>query len=123
MSIEALKHALETLEEVQMAITTSQWMNRRIEALRASIEQAEKPVGEIVGLMLCQDIVNFYSVTPYTQERIPVGTKVYISPQCEWQGLTDKFYEQLAEKHVTNCYFDTLTYAKAIEQALKEKNT
>ena len=43
-------------------------------------------------------------------------------PQREWQGLTDGEYEALAEKHVTNCYFDTLTYARAIETKLKEKN-
>ena len=40
----------------------------------------------------------------------------------EWKGLTDKEYEALAEKHVTNCYFDTLTYARAVEAKLKEKN-
>ena len=44
------------------------------------------------------------------------------SPKREWVGLTDKEYEAMAEQHVTNCYFDTLTYAKAIEQVLKEKN-
>lgn len=40
----------------------------------------------------------------------------------EWKGLTDKEYEALAEKHVMNCYFDTLTYARAIETKLREKN-
>ena len=44
-------------------------------------------------------------------------------PKREWQGLTDEEYEAMAEKHVTNCYFDTLTYARAIEAKLKEKNT
>ena len=44
---EAMQMALETLEEVQMAITTSEWMNRRIEALRAALAQPEK---EWVGL-------------------------------------------------------------------------
>ena len=43
-------------------------------------------------------------------------------PQREWQELTDEEYEALAEKHVTNCYFDTLTYARAVETKLKEKN-
>ena len=43
-------------------------------------------------------------------------------PQREWQGLTDEEYEAMAENHVTNCYFDTLTYARAIEAKLKEKN-
>jgi hypothetical protein len=42
--------------------------------------------------------------------------------QKEWVGLTDEEYEALAEKHVTNCYFDTLTYARAVETKLKEKN-
>ena len=40
----------------------------------------------------------------------------------EWVGLSDEFYERLAEKHVTNCYFDTLAYAKAIEAKLRENN-
>lgn len=43
-------------------------------------------------------------------------------PQREWQGLTDKEYEAMAEDYVTNCYFDTLKYARAIEAALKAKN-
>lgn len=41
----------------------------------------------------------------------------------EWVGLTDDEYESMAEQYVTNCYFDTLEYAKAIETKLKEKNT
>jgi hypothetical protein len=44
-------------------------------------------------------------------------------PEKEWVGLTDEEYEAMAEQHVTNCYFDTLKYAKAIEAKLKEKNT
>ena len=44
-------------------------------------------------------------------------------PQREWVGLTDDKYEAMAEQYVTNCYFDTLKYAKAIEAKLKEKNT
>ena len=40
----------------------------------------------------------------------------------EWVGLSDEFYERLAEQHVTDCYFDTLTYAKAIEAKLRENN-
>ena len=43
-------------------------------------------------------------------------------PEREWQGLTDEDYEAMAEKYVTNCYFDTLKYARAIEARLREKN-
>jgi hypothetical protein len=45
------------------------------------------------------------------------------TPEREWQGLTDEEYETMAEHYVTNCYFDTLKYARAIEAKLKEKNT
>lgn len=50
-------------------------------------------------------------------------TALYTAPpQREWQGLTDEEYEAMAEHYVTNCYFDTLKYARAIEAKLKEKN-
>jgi hypothetical protein len=51
------------------------------------------------------------------------SSEIVASPQREWQGLTDEEYEAMAEQYVTNCYFDTLEYAKAIEAKLKEKNT
>ena len=40
----------------------------------------------------------------------------------EWVGLTNEEYEAMAEQYVTNCYFDTLKYAKAIEAKLKDNN-
>ena len=44
-------------------------------------------------------------------------------PQHEWAGLTDEEYELMAEKRVTNYFFNTLDYAHDIEAKLKEKNT
>ena len=44
------------------------------------------------------------------------------SQQREWVGLTDNEYELMAEKRVTNYFFNTLDYAHAIEAKLKEKN-
>jgi hypothetical protein len=44
-------------------------------------------------------------------------------PQREWVGLTDDEYELMAEKRVTNYFFNTLDYAHDIEAKLKEKNT
>ncbi|MEN9885630.1 MAG: hypothetical protein RL758_208 [Pseudomonadota bacterium] len=40
--IEAMKQALEALEEVQGHMNTSDWFNERVDALRTAIEQAEK---------------------------------------------------------------------------------
>ena len=42
--------------------------------------------------------------------------------QRTWVDLTDEEYEAMAETFVTNCYFDTLKYARAIEAKLKESN-
>jgi len=53
----------------------------------------------------------------FAQSAQVIGTQ-----KTEWQGLTDEEYEAMAEQHVTNCYFDTLKYAKAIQAKLKEKN-
>ena len=50
--------------------------------------------------------------------RVPL----YTAPQREWVGLTDEEYEAMAEQYVTNYYFDTLKYARAIEAKLKENN-
>ena len=44
-------------------------------------------------------------------------------PKKEWVGLTDEEYELMAEKRVTNYFFNTLDYAHDIEAKLKEKNT
>ena len=52
------------------------------------------------------------------------GIPLYIAPpQREWVGLTDDEYELMAEKRVTNYFFNTLDYAHDIEAKLKEKNT
>ena len=50
---------------------------------------------------------------------------LYTAPPKQWVGLTDDFVFELAD---TNLYeggknFGVLAFAKAIEQALKEKNT
>jgi hypothetical protein len=44
-------------------------------------------------------------------------------PEKKWVGLTDDEYELMAEKRVTNYFFNTLDYAHDIEAKLKEKNT
>jgi len=77
-----------------------------------------EPVAWTVGGLITDFSRDFsaYKTKTYTQ---PLYTA---SPQREWVGLTDAEYEAMAEQYVTNCYFDTLKYAKAIEAKLKEKN-
>jgi hypothetical protein len=92
MSIEALKHALETLEEVQMAITTTPWMNRRIEELRAAILQVER---QEPMAWFTEDHREDKSATTYSKKMSerwkekgwPVTPLYTAPPQREWQGL------------------------------------
>jgi 3-methyladenine DNA glycosylase Tag len=126
MSIEALKHALETLEEVQMAITTTPWMNRRIEELRAAILQVER---QEPMAWFTEDHREDKSATTYSKKMSerwkekgwPVTPLYTAPPQREWQGLTDEERK--------NCLFaDPIfgmaveTFTRAIEAKLKAKN-
>jgi hypothetical protein len=133
MSIEALKHALETLEEVQMAITTTPWMNRRIEELRAAILQVER---QEPMAWFTEDHREDKSATTYSKKMSerwkekgwPV-TPLYTTPlQREWQGLTDKEIRDLWSWSMTaeaerTANTQQHAFARAIEAKLKEKNT
>jgi len=56
------------------------------------------------------------------EEQQRMARRIEELTQREWVGLTNAEYEAMAEQYVTNCYFDTLKYARAIEVKLKEKN-
>jgi len=104
----------EALDIILAAIKSGDWKvdgacdpDFVINALRARLAQPES------GLELNKVLIG----------AIWDSSEIVASPQREWQGLTDEEYEAMAEQYVTNCYFDTLEYAKAIEAKLKEKNT
>ena len=113
-----------------------------IEALRARLSQCER-CGEVnpAEIHTCtpQEPVAWTVqglITDFSRDFSAYQTKTYTVPLYtappqrqqrtytlrKWQGLTDKEYEAMAEHYVTNCYFDTLKYARAIEAKLKEKN-
>ena len=83
-----------------------EWLDKTVKTLRTRLAQPEM----INGL-----------TEEETNETMSV--KGLTKPKKEWVGLTNDEYEAMAEQYVTNCYFDTLEYAKAIEAKLKEKNT
>ena len=87
-----------------------------IDALRARLAQPEQePVAWIshnAGL--------YHGKPDESLNPLPLYTA---PPKKEWVGLTDGEYELMAEKRVTNYFFNTLDYAHDIEAKLKEKNT
>jgi hypothetical protein len=97
MSIEAMKQALEALEDLQGLCSEESgfieqvtiWTPEAITALRTAIEQAEKPVECMCGI--CK-----------------LGKR-------EWIGLTDEEKRQIVLD-------DPIDWVAAIEAKLKEKN-
>jgi hypothetical protein len=129
MSITAMKHALEELEEINKlsigegAICLPAEIDDAMDALRQAIEQAEKqeqgePVGWIdnEGNMICTKINE--SCKP-----------LYTTPQQRtWVGLTNKEIDKIRNTLTLmsvegRANFSIYTYARAIEAKLKEKNT
>jgi hypothetical protein len=132
MSREAMQMALDALESLQAWPETPENFKRfrAIEALRARLAQPDVPetaFGETEPVAWMHNFIDDVIIKNRpTDITCNAGrwTALYTAPpQREWVGLTDEEYEAMAEHYVTNCYFDTLEYARAIEAKLKEKNS
>jgi hypothetical protein len=55
---------------------------------------------------------------------LPVGMALYRAP-TEWVGLTDEEVSEIIDREIgfNSCWGPEEKFARAIEQALKEKNT
>ena len=97
MSIEAMKQALKVLDSVG-SFNPDVWaeIDSAEEALRAAIEQAEKPVECMCGV--CK-----------------LGKR-------EWVGLTEIEICDIEADELTSASSETFSFARAIEAKLKEKN-
>ncbi len=119
MSIEAMKQALEALGiERGWQDGPVPHVDKAITALRAAIEQAEKPVAWRWKALVNGEFVSNWVLThseppPYATESMPL----YTAPR-QWVGLTDEDKAALDEQYGN----DTLAHLDAIEAKLKEKN-
>ena len=119
---EEAQQVLDSLIEARSSMQYGGIYDKAAETLRTRLAQ---PESKVFGWLEIDDIseecfVQLEEKPDWGGEWIPL----YTAPQKkEWVGLTDDEYEAMAEQYVTNCYFDTLEYAKAIEAKLKEKNT
>ena len=94
-------------DAMAVMVEEQQRMAKRIEELEARLAQPEQePVG----------------INKVIIDSIRDSSEIVAPPQREWVGLTDNEYELMAEKRVTNYFFNTLDYAHDIEAKLKEKN-
>ena len=122
MSREAMKQALEALESDPISHAGLVSRKQAIAVLRQALEEKQEPVAWMH---------NFITNNVITQIPADIGrhperwTPLYTAPpKKQWVGLTDDAVFELAD---TNLYdggknYGVLAFAKAIEQALKEKN-
>lgn len=138
---ETMKMALETLEEVQMTIATSNWLNKRVEILRTALAQPEPVDMETMAasvhnayLTTCDALgwgVKPENRVPYSEltedskelDRASVRAVLrYTAPpqSKEWVGLTDEEIESIYD----DCdNWGKFEYERKLEAKLKEKNT
>jgi hypothetical protein len=105
---EALKMAIEALEESKVHLGSTKHLNDLIQACKDALEQ---PPQEIVRKVF--DIDNFHS---------SVLDKIKFTSPHQWQGLTDKEIFNLCRECDLNHILGIIDCGRAIEQALKDKN-
>ena len=116
MALEVLKQSLGYSNEAQARIGEAK------QALRQALAQPEQ---EPVGYVTIETISSWAKVPSIKWFKKPTQGPLYTAPpKREWVGLTDDAVFELAD---TNLYdggknYGVLAFAKAIEQALKEKN-
>jgi hypothetical protein len=121
--IEAMKQALEALEELHRTGDTQVfdmcYAPKVIPALRQAIEQAEKQ--EPVAWVDVYDYTNLYYRKPAQVDVVPLYYgPATTQPQREWVGLTDK--EMLECNMDGDFMIDRETAKRNVEAKLKEKN-
>ena len=144
---EVMQQALDALEQItpdwRTSIDKHEQLNNSIEALRTALAQPENdfnPDWDAMAVMVEEQQrmakrIEELEARLAQPEQEPVGinkviidsirdsSEIVAPPKREWVGLTDNEYELMAEKRVTNYFFNTLDYAHDIEAKLKEKNT
>jgi len=141
MSIEAMKQALEALEQINQlsigenAIALPGEIDAAMDNLRAAIEQGEKPVAwqvmvedEAMKEFPIKDMAHDWCVkqklsgSPYSYWMRPLYTTPPAAPR-QWVGLTEIEICDIEVDELPSASSETFSFARAIEEKLKEKNT
>ena len=122
MDREAIEEAIEVLEDASAEMLTEtgneNYYGEAITILRQALETEQEPVAWI------SEGGDVSRSKRYMDEMGFKCNPLYTAPPKQWVSLTDDAVFELAD---TNLYdggknFGVLAFAKAIEQALKEKN-
>ena len=130
MSIEAMKQALEALEESQTDSDTMEFWDRKAKAITAIKQALAAPVQEPVAtdweriarvqnaklMAVCDEAGGF-------EKLCEVMDKYEATTPPQRKPLTDEEILELAQDHYNPYQRPEISFARAIEAKLKEKNT
>jgi hypothetical protein len=129
MSLDAMKLALEALEEIADEVFSpyDNKLGDAILAIRAAIEQSEKH--EPVAWMYVNTDGECEQIEYSKDEPIPDDpsvTRLYAAPR-QWQGLTEEEIQNATQamdaEPLAEGWSELVKFARSIEAKLKEKNT
>ena len=132
-----MQQALEALQEPHPGIRTSfsdaityrEKLKQAIIALRDRLAQPEQidwegvAADQAMTIALLKSELQEFADKEADAVEVALTESGWIWDGDQWQRpaqrkpLSDEQLEAMAEKYVTNCYFDTLKYARAIEAA------
>jgi len=79
-----------------------------------------KPAEQEPVLWMCHDCGGANQLCPHGHKDAPLYTA---PPKKEWVGLTDEEIKSVCYKRDWTAHWTDTTFARAIEEKLKEKNT
>ena len=120
---EALKMAIDDLELCNGAQTVEEIIIYTHDAIKACKEALEQPAQKPVDVAMVQ-VDGSVEWNPDLPD-LPIGTKLYTHHAPAWQGLSNDRIREIGDNCLenNNGLFNWIDFARAIEQALKEKNT
>jgi hypothetical protein len=124
MSREAIEEAIEVLEdasaEMLMETGDKNYYVEAIAVLRQALETEQQPVAFInveKQKLEWAKLTSWHTPTIVNLPKIPL----YTAPPKQWVGLTDEEHDSIKHNY-HNMTWTLEMFARAIEQALKEKN-
>ena len=128
MSREAMQMALEALESDPISHAGLVSRKQAITALRQALETEQEPVAWITNGGKGE--LWWYQSSKFDEEGNLIGPNpddipLYTAPpKKEWVGLTDEEVSEIIDREIgfNSCWGPEEAFARAVEQALKEKN-
>ena len=118
---EAAQQALEAMDKATRFMRDSDYvkLNQAVDALRAALAQQEREQEPVAWQWL--NSAYFRRKPPANAESGAWNPLYAASPRREWQSLTNEEIYPLYNEPRSDA--EMLEFARAVEQALKEKNT